>query len=389
MLGVMNDFDAFIASVSSPMGVLAGFDRQVAVRAGINPVTVRRWARLARVYFGPTRFTRKQRHAVRLARETSKSLDQLVFIESCVRGVADDAGKWGLRLALLSVRGTYDTLKRKAADILPNHGDSDSDGGGDGGRGAPARGVRFTGSYRNTRTMTVTGDEHVIAAVEFALRRDLRPDRPVAGQMYDAFVNLIHTTTNAGDGAGDGDRAGGGVAAAVPRPVVLIPLDDYTRILAGDGDDVVLGLSDGTTMTGAQYLARFHGTTLEVAVFHPQAGAVNLYDTKRLANAKQRDLARMVLTTCPVPGCRHAADNCEVHHVTAWSRGGLTNMDNLSILCRYHNRTNDDDPGKRTRGRIEIRAGTPTWVSPRGTPVANNRHPYGAMKQLFGTQAGP
>ncbi|MCT1453066.1 hypothetical protein M3G18_09135, partial [Corynebacterium sp. p3-SID1145] len=178
----MNDFDAFIASVSSPMGILAGFDRQVAVRAGINPHTVRKWSRLAKVYFGPTRFTRKQRHAVRLAGETSKSLDQLVFIESCVRGVADDAGKWGLRLALLSVRGTYDTLKRKAADILPNHGNSDGDGGGDGGRGAPARGVRFTGSYRNTRTMTVTGDEHVIAAVEFALRRDLRPDRPVAGQ---------------------------------------------------------------------------------------------------------------------------------------------------------------------------------------------------------------
>ena len=391
MLGVMNDFDAFIASVSSPMGILAGFDRQVAVRAGINPRTVRKWSRLARVYFGPTRFTRKQRHAVRLARQTSKSLDQLVFIESCVRTVCDDAGKWGLRLALLSVRGTYDTLKRKAADILPNHGDSDGDsdsdgdGDGDGGRGAPALGVRFTGSYRGTRTMTVTGDEHVIAAVEYALRRDLRPDRPVAGQMYDAFVNLIHTTTN-GDGAGDrAGGSGGGVAAAVPRPVVLIPLDDYTRILAGDGDDVVLGLSDGTTITGAEYLARFHGSTLEVAVFHPQAGAVNLYDTKRLANTKQRDLARMVLTTCPVPGCRHAADNCEVHHVTAWSRGGLTNMDNLSILCRYHNRTNDDDPARKNRGRIEIRAGTPTWVSPRGTPVPNNRHPYGAMKQLFGT----
>ena len=272
------------------------------MRAGINPRTVRKWSRLARVYFGPTRFTRKQRHAVRLARETSKSLDQLVFIESCVRTVCDDAGKWGLRLALLSVRGTYDTLKRKAADILPNHGNSD--GGGDGGRGAPALGVRFTGSYRGTRTMTVTGDEHVIAAVEYALRRDLRPDRPVAGQMYDAFVNLIHTTNNgdgASAGAGDGG-AGGGVAAAVPRPVVLIPLDDYTRILAGDGDDVVLGLSDGTTITGAQYLARFHGSALEVAVFHPQAGAVNLYDTKRLANTKQRDLARMVLTTCPVPG---------------------------------------------------------------------------------------
>ncbi|TKW70914.1 MAG: hypothetical protein DI610_11865 [Staphylococcus hominis] len=61
-------------------------------------------------------------------------------------------------------------------------------------------------------------------------------------------------------------------------------------------------MSDGTTMTGAEYLTHYYARDLEVALFHPQAGAVNLYDTKRLANAKQRDLARMVLTTCPVPG---------------------------------------------------------------------------------------
>ena len=81
---------------------------------------------------------------------------------------------------------------------------------------------------------------------------------------------------------------------------------------------------------------------------------------------------------------RHAADNCEVHHIKPWSRGGQTNMNNLSVLCRYHNRTNDDDPELRNRGRIVSIRGTPVWVSPRGYPVANDVHPFGAMSLLFG-----
>ena len=170
----------------------------------------------------------------------------------------------------------------------------------------------------------------------------------------------------------------------MPRPLILIPLDEHINILGGDGDDTVLGLTDGTTITGAQYLTHHHGAELEVALFHPQEGAVNLYDTQRFANRKQRDLARATMPTCPVPECRHAADNCQVHHIRAWSKGGHTNMDNLAMLCRYHNRTNDDDPAHAYRGRVENIRGTPTWRSPRGYLVANTVHPYGAMTLLYG-----
>ena len=124
-----------------------------------------------------------------------------------------------------------------------------------------------------------------------------------------------------------------------------------------------LGLSDGTTMTGAEYLTHHHSKDLEVALFHPQAGAVNLYSTKRFANTKQRDLARATWTTCPMPDCRHAADNCEVHHITPWASGG---------------------PHRNHRGRIRMRGGTPVWVSPRGTPVPHTTHQFGAMHLLFG-----
>ena len=351
----MNDFAVYVGATNA-IDSLGSFDAQLLIDAGANPNRVTEWASVHETYYGKTKHSRQQAHAVRIARSTSKSLDQLVFIEQQVKKAKDP---WKTRLALLSVEGNYATLKRRAKDIVevPD-------------KPAPKTSVRFTKSRKGKRSFTATGSERDIAALEHALRQNLDATRPEGPQMYEAFARLL--------------RSGGGVALAVPRPLVVIPLSDYTKILGGHGDETILGLSDGTTMTGAEYLAQFHGAELEVALFHPAEGAVNLYRTQRFANSKQRDLARATLTTCPVPGCRHAADHCEIHHITAWARGGETNMANLAPVCRYHNRTNDDDPWRTHRGRIRRRRGSPIWVSPRGKPVPNTTHRYGAMHLLFG-----
>ena len=357
----MNQFAALVGA-GNAIDMLGSFNAQQLIDAGANPTRVAEWKGVFDTYYGKTRFSRQQANAVTVARQTAKSLDQLVFIEQQLKAVSSDRETWKLRLALLSVRGDYKTLQRRAKDIVP---DPDAD------TPAPESTVRFGRTRKGKRTVIATGAERDIADLEHALRAKLDPDRPEGPQMYEAFAELL--------------RGGAGVAQAVPRPLIQVPLSEHIRILAGEGDETILGLSDGTTMTGAEYLTHYYAKDLEVALFHPQAGAVNLYHAKRFANAKQRDLARATLTTCPVPDCRHAADNCEVHHITPWARGGPTNMDNLSVLCRYHNRTNDDDPERHNRGRIHMRNGTPTWVSPRGTPVPNTTHQYGAMHLLFGS----
>ena len=352
----MNDFAVYVGATNA-IDSLGSFDAQLLIDAGANPNRVTEWASVHEAYYGKTRYSRQQAHAVRIARSTSKSLDQLVFIEQQVKKTKDP---WKTRLALLSVRGNYATLKRRAKDIVevPE-------------KPAPKTSVRFTKSRKGKRSFTATGSERDIAALEHALRQNLDATRPEGPQMYEAFARLL--------------RSGGGVALAVPRPLVVVPLADHISILGGRGDETILGLSDGTTMTGAEYLAQLHGAELEVALFHPAEGAVNLYRTQRFANRKQRDLARATMTTCPVPGCRHAADHCEIHHITAWAHGGETNMANLAPVCRYHNRTNDDDPWRTHRGRIRRRRGSPIWVSPRGKPVPNTTHRYGAMHLLFGS----
>ena len=361
----MNVFGSLVAGLTNPIEALADFDAQVLLDAGCSPARVREFVKVHTAYYGKTRFTRKQANAIKVARSTRKSMDQLVYIEGRIVGIKDPNEKWRLRLALLSVPGDYETLKRRSKDIVPEVD-----------KPAPEPTVGFGRSDNESRPMNVMGPERDMAAIEYALRQDLK-DGPAGPQMYEKLMRLLGLRP-------DEDDAPAGVAPAVPRPLILIPLEEHITIMGGAGDDVILGLTDGTTMTGAEFLQQNFGDVLEVAMFHPQEGPVNLYDTQRFANQKQRDLARATMPTCPVPDCRHAADNCEVHHITAWSRGGLTNMDNLAMLCRYHNRTNDDDPAKPHRGRVENIRGTPMWRSPRGYLVPNTVHPFGAMTLLYG-----
>ena len=39
---------------------------------------------------------------------------------------------------------------------------------------------------------------------------------------------------------------------------------------------------------------------------------------------------------CSFPGCTHPPSWCDRHHILDWILGGLTDLDNLSLLCRYH-----------------------------------------------------
>lgn len=349
----MSPFETFLAGLPT-IDSLQGFDRAAAQAARCRPATVSTWERLHRVYFGATRWAKQQRLALATARASAFDLDRLAYIENRLRDVKDESERWRLRHKLLAVRGSFAKLRDAAKKIVPVAAPK-----------PPKAQVTFTCSTVGMRTMKVTASERDIADLEHALRQHVDSSKPAAPQMLRAFLELI--------------RDGEAVPHAAPRPIVLAPLPEHVRIISGDGDEVVLMLTDGTTMTGAEYLDLTFG---EVALFHPHEGAVNLYRTKRFANKKQRDLARMIMPRCPFPGCRQGADQCEIHHITAWKHGGETNIANLAPLCSYHNRVNDDDPHIAHRGHIEMVNGTPTWVSPSDVPVPVT--PFGAMQQLFG-----
>lgn len=98
---------------------LAGFDAAAATAAGVKPSRVSAWRRLHDVYYGPTKWTAKQRVARELARSGRFSLDQLEYVEKRLLLIDDASERWSLRHQLLSVRGDYKTLQRAADRILP------------------------------------------------------------------------------------------------------------------------------------------------------------------------------------------------------------------------------------------------------------------------------
>jgi hypothetical protein len=61
------------------------------------------------------------------------------------------------------------------------------------------------------------------------------------------------------------------------------------------------------------------------------------------------------------------------HHITPWSQGGRTDIDNLTLVCKQHHRTFE-----KHQWRCEMRDGLPYWIppawcDPEQTPQ-HNRH---------------
>ncbi|MCP1386970.1 HNH endonuclease [Corynebacterium sp. TA-R-1] len=359
----MDSFASFIHQ-QREVDVLRDFDKDLALDAGIAPARVKDWEVLHKVYFGPTTSPQKQRLAYEAACRGKISLDTLAMIERRLKPITSRRTRDKLRLAALAIAGRYKHVADKLKTLIPKAAPKPAEDR-----------ITFSPSRSGKRRMTVTCDERILADLEHYLRQKHERGVQMAKHMLTRFIDLIR-----------GKHSGGGVPSAAPRPLLLIPLDAWVSIHRGTGNDVTLGLTDGTTISGADFLTKFTATTdnhLEAALFHPQEGPVNLYRTERFANQKQRDLARATTPICPVPGCRHAADNCEIHHIQAWKHGGETNLENLAPLCSYHNGTNDDDPETTRRGRITTVDGQPVWQSPRGYLVPNSLHPYGAMATLF------
>jgi hypothetical protein len=72
-------------------------------------------------------------------------------------------------------------------------------------------------------------------------------------------------------------------------------------------------------------------------VLDPSSGLpLNLGRTHRIVPAGLRKAVLARDRTCRWPGCDAPAQWVDIHHLDAWALGGLTNVDRLLSLCRYH-----------------------------------------------------
>ncbi|HYF47335.1 MAG TPA: DUF222 domain-containing protein [Acidimicrobiales bacterium] len=154
----------------------------------------------------------------------------------------------------------------------------------------------------------------------------LPPDqRRTTGQYFaDAARDLAHRS-----------RAADIITKHRARPTILAITEmsvlwDQLRV------NGVCELDDGTQLTGAQLRRLACEADIIPIVLSGDGVPFDAGRTFRLATYRQRLLLRTVHPTCAVEGCDVPFDDCEIHHLHPWERGGRTDLDNLVPLCGYH-----------------------------------------------------
>lgn len=292
---------------------------------------------LAAAYYGKTPFSRKQARAVAGARRQRHGLSTLGQIEKYVSRVRGQRQAWDLRVELCQTPGNridFVARKRLREILTPPQ---------------PAPKVTHSRHANGLGSIRITDTALAIADFRALLRHaegELEGFRALVAGGSDSGVVKVHTSA-------------------------IVYLDQLDRIVDGDGEEVIIELSNGAVMSGAQYIQRalsYHG---EAVLVHPLEGPIDAFRTQRVANDKQRAILKARFRHCVWPGCKVPFDECQIHHIESWRGGGMTNLDNLVPLCVYHNGLNQDDPaGPAHRGRIDRVGGRLAWISPKsGKPV--------------------
>ena len=399
----MNALQTFLKGLAPGMDIIAnchGMSVRALIAAGCPDTTATRLLTLAETYFGTTTFRRQQRESIAASRANGHSLTALLTIERHAAKLKKKRDAWALRRELCGMKGKVSDIdKRGRARVKELKG--------------PVKrqpGVKIYRRADGPWTMSITGPSADIADMHAAIDKDaplasvqnifhgeaaarpsvttnvvLRLDeldrivdfgsgpKPAAGSKS-ATGNKPGSSTSPQPGSSSNARVGSS-AGTNSKPSADSasgsPDGSCSNAAAGPGlgpdsyGDVVVQLTNGATMTGAELVRRAFTEHGYVTLIHPVEGPVNLYRTSRFASAKQRLMAAAENPVCPWPECRYPADECKVHHLNSWKNGGETNPRNLTIACPYHNGVNDDDPNAPPlRGHLARINGTIRWLPP-------------------------
>jgi hypothetical protein len=157
----------------------------------------------------------------------------------------------------------------------------------------------------------------------------------------------------------------GGTPATV---IVTIDLED---LLNQCGFGVT---SDGTLIPTDQVLRLANQADILPTVLSKTGNVLDQGRSRRVATANQTLALIARDRGCTFPGCSHPPEWCERHHITEWINGGKTNLQNLTLLCRYHHHnfaTKGWTCQLNPDGLPEWQP--PKWVDPDQKPILNTR----------------
>lgn len=122
---------------------------------------------------------------------------------------------------------------------------------------------------------------------------------------------------------------------ACPTLLVTISLDEMHK--HAEGTPAVAMIQRTEEVVPAHVAARvLCDGVVQAAVTGEDGEVLHLGRTKRLFTPEQRTALSLQYRTCAVGDCDIPSVWCEAHHVTWWSEGGPTDIDNGVLLCNYH-----------------------------------------------------
>jgi hypothetical protein len=171
-------------------------------------------------------------------------------------------------------------------------------------------------------------------------------ERPSGQRLHDALDEVCGRVLHIGD-----RPATGGIPAAV---IVTIGVED---LLAKAG---LAETADGSTLTSGQLMRIADEAEIWPTIINRNGIPPALGRTQRLASRGQTMALAARDGGCGFPGCTHPPTWCDRHHIIDWLHGGLTDLSNLTLLCRYHH-THFLQKGWSCRINAD---GLPEWISP-------------------------
>lgn len=346
--GGVNAYQSFIAGWASAVEVLAGAaDKSVIdmCRDGLDTAMAKRMHRLAAVYYGPANSPRKQQQARGVAAANGHTMNTLAEIERWVKKLKHTKHAWRVRKDLCTQPAVLRAVRDRAKELVAE-------------LNGPPETVNeaqvSVSAIPNSTYMrfTAVAPGHLVrAALDALLATDTR-DHPAEHAM-----KLI---------AGGGDADGPEISTRV-----IVRMDDLASFEERPDGEVILSLTNGTRMTGQDYLKANISPKLRIALVAPMQGTLNIYEG-RFANEKQREAASIEDPCCVIDGCGVGADYAQFNHNIPYSRGGPTTLGNLSTMCGFHNGRLRDGT---EYGSVEKIDGKNYFLPPFGGRPRLNDHP--------------
>ena len=225
----------------------------------------------------------------------------------------------------------------------------------------PTRDGAYTGDFRLTGRLGAKLKALLDPLAKPRVDASGEPDPRSHGQrLHDALEDVCDRQLRAGD-----QPDVGGVPATV---IVNIDLEDLINRTG------TAHTADGTPISTADLLWMANNADIIPTVLAASGAVLDLGRSRRIASRTQTLALIARDKGCSFPGCAHPPQYCERHHIREWIDGGLTNLNNLTLVCAYHHH-NFLARGWTCRINTD---GIPEWIPPKWVdqdqkPMINTR----------------